>query len=197
MSDFVITFRDMDHREWQYTCAQEVWLDVLLADFANRLQYEIYACRINHVVKPLHTLIRQDCTVDLLDLRDPETQRIYEASLSFVYVSAVHHVFSDQVDVVLENSLSGGVYTTIRADIDEHTDERVEQEMRRLIAADLPFRRTEMNREEMERYGTRQNLQGFLRLLASAPDYQHGVLYEMGDEAEFGYIDLVPSTGSI
>lgn len=187
-----------DGKTHEHVLEHPIFADVLAKRYQKELPYDILACRMNHETRPLHTRIEEPCKLELLDMRDSGAHRIYIASLSFIYVKAIQQLFGKQVPVIFENSLSRGIYTTIRTSgIDRNTAKQIEMVMQEIVDADYPFIELAVNREEMISYFEENHLHADLRLVKSAPDIQTSKLYTLDGETEICFHDMVPSTGYI
>lgn len=161
------------------------------------LPYRILAARVDNQIQELTKAVREPCDVTLLDIRDPAGNRIYQRSVSFIYLKAVHDVLGS-VRVNIENSLNKGLYTQIRTKypVTEDKVARIEARMRELVQLDIPFVRRVLDREEAlallpagEHEEKRKMMQvsGVSRL----------PIYTCGDYSNFFYGYMVPSAGYI
>ena len=76
-----------------------------------------------------------------LTLADLEGRMIYERSLRFIFLLAVHRLYPTR-RVRIEHSLGNGVYCEVRGDKKALTSAEVaaiKREMRAIVSADLPF----------------------------------------------------------
>ena len=89
-----------------------------LKDIADSLQsecrYEILCARVNHETRRLTDSVESDCTIELLDLRTNEANLIYQFSLTLLFTLAVHEVLGRDVSVIVHNSLSKGLFITLK-----------------------------------------------------------------------------------
>ena len=87
--------------------------ETLAKKYQSGLPYQILAAKINNRVRGLTAAIDESCSVTLLDIRDQTANLIYQRSVSFIYLKAIHDVLGN-VKVLIENSLIKGVYTDIK-----------------------------------------------------------------------------------
>jgi uridine kinase len=140
---------------------------------------------------PLNEPLHANCSLRLLTYRDEEGRRVYERSLRFLLLLAMRRLFPGKHMRIL-NSVGYGVYLRV---IDEEMDfamvRALEDEMRRLVEADVPF--------EMETWTTEQAIEHF----SSMPDkaailsYRPSKtipMYKLLDMYEYFYGIMVPST---
>ena len=133
----------------------------------------------------------QSCTLKPLTYRNEEGRRVYERSLRFLLLLAMHRLFPGKRVRIL-NSVGYGVYLRI---VDEDMDfdmvRALEAEMKTLVAADIPF--------EKEIWTTQQAIEHF----KSHPDKAEILkyrpsdtipMYKLMDMYEYFYGIMVPST---
>ena len=175
---------------------------VSIREIAEEMQkdypYRLTLARIDRHVKPFTRMLTYDGTLELLDIRDQGARMCYQSSLLLLYIKAVHDVAGRQVTVKINNSLSKGLYTTVRhTAITDEFIEAVEKRMRELTAEDLPITRITLDREaiydELKKSGSTENLVSF----ANSPDINAVHVYTLGDESIAFMEELVPSTGFI
>lgn len=159
------------------------------------LQYEALSCRIDHCNERLDTLIDRDCTLELLDLRDNYANMSYQASLTFLYIRAVHKVLGADAHVLIANSLSKGLFTTVKAPFDDADVKSIETEMHALVQKNLPFDERHYDRKEMISYLKENGRGKRLRLLQSTDSIDEAKICTFDGEEDIFYLHLLPSSG--
>ncbi len=162
----------------------------------NHLEHDYYSCKINHRLRELTYIINRDTEIEFLDLSDYNSMLIYQNSLRFIFCMAVHNLYKDakvEINQFISQTLSCQI-TNIDEFIDSSLIEKIENEMRRIISLDIPFKkRTVPIDEAMEIF----DKNGF-------EDKKNATKYRPEDTAHFyecdGYINymfgyMVPSTG--
>lgn len=154
----------------------------------------ILAVRIGGETLPLTTEPREgDCAWGVT-LGDTEGGLIYERSLRFVFLLALHQLFPS-CRVRIEHSIGRGVYGTVSGLL--LTPERVNQiraRMREIVAQNLPFERREVSRGEAMAFFEETGQSDKVRLLRYRPS-ERFTLYRAGDMMEYFYGVMTPSTG--
>ena len=133
----------------------------------------------------------KSCTLQPLTYRDEEGRRVYERSLRFLLLLSMRRLFPGKRIRIL-NSVGYGVYLRM---IDEEMDFKMvralEEEMKALVAADIPF--------EQETWTTKQAIEYF----RDSPDKAEILkyrpsdtipMYTLWDMHEYFYGIMVPST---
>lgn len=131
-----------------------------------------------------------------LTLVDDEGRRIYERSLRFVLLLALHQLFPGQ-QVRIEYSIGHGVFVRLPGRHLEETDlALIAGCMRAIIAADLPFEKKTWPLDEAIRYFQAEGQQDKVALLTCRP-YDYFTMYRCGNMWEYFYGAMVPSTGYV
>ena len=133
----------------------------------------------------------QSCTLRLQTYRDEQGRRVYERSLRFLLLLAMHRLFPGKRIRIL-NSVGYGVYLrVIDDDMDLSMVRALEDEMRRLVREDIPFTK--------EIWTTGQAIEYFhdmpdkADVLAYRPSTTIP-MYKLLDIHEYFYGIMVPST---
>ncbi len=170
---------------------------VRIRDYADALQaqlpYPILAARVNHHSRRLMETIDEDCLLELLDLRSNEGNMIYQSSLIFLFVEAVHHVLGKEAAVFVHNSLSKGLYCTIRpAHADGAACKAMEARMRDLVRQGVQFEEIPASEEELLAFTTSHGRMDQARLLKRSTEHLRPHLDRLMQEEEVYFDYLLP-----
>ena len=168
-------------------------IEELVLKYADELQYTVVAAKKDNNLVDLTEIIDSPCIIEFLDIRTQAANLIYQYSLSLIYLKAVKDILGD-VNVDIQNSLSKGLYTTIACDT-VLTDEQVadvENRMRQIVDADLPFVKEEVSVSEAERRFIELDQPEKLALLPKKADKVR--FYSLEGYSNFFYGLMVPST---
>ena len=158
--------------------------------------YQVLACSVNNVSERLTAALKEDCRLELLDMRSPYGNMCYQSSLSLIYLEAVHHVFGKDTRVTIANSLSKGLFTVIHSPgISDESIRKVSERMKKTVSADMMISEKRINRQEMLDYLKGDKDSEEYRLVDTAADLQEGLLVQAGEESGLSYCHLVPSAG--
>ena len=135
--------------------------------------------------------------VEFVSVGAPAGQRCYIRSLCMVLYRALARV-APGARLEICNAVSGGYYVRItRTDLDRETAARdISEEMRRLIAADLPIERKEKPTSEVIEMFREQGLDAKVSLLESLHEL-YTIFYRLDGLADTTLSPLVPRTGLI
>ena len=153
--------------------------------------------RVNGIIRGLTECAQQGDIAVSIDLTDEEGRRVYERSLRFVFLLAMHQLYPGR-RVRFENSMVGGIYITLPDDVMLSTPavRRIQMRMRELINADLPFTRADVTRKEALEYFKNCGWHDKEELLRYC-DKDTLPIYECGGLREYFYGAMVPSTGYV
>ena len=135
----------------------------------------------------------------------PEGRRSYVRSLCFVLQNVVRTMYPDNI-LAIDYALPSGLYCEVREK--DHaadgrpvavslTDEdlsKIENNMRELVAQDLPFTKQMLSLEECCEHFSRNNQTEKVNLLKTLGRFNYNV-YFLNGQADTFYCPLVPSTG--
>jgi len=173
-------------------------IEDLLALFKDELPYRILAAKVNNRLEELNMVLSEPCAIELLDMRDPAANLIYQHSLTLIYLKAVHAVFGS-VQVDIRNSINKGIFTNIDLPdpITEEQVQAIEDKMWEYVDEDIPFVRKSVPREEGFKLLLEDGHKQKARLLSRDTGMEWVKFYSLGNFRDFFYGLMVPSTGYI
>jgi len=156
----------------------------------------VVAAIVNGDLHELTYPIRMDCKIGPVTMADSDGIRIYRRSLTFLLEMAFSSLFEDAVLIIDHSIASGGYYchVTKRKPLTQSELNRLEKELKRLVAADLPFERRELPLAEAITYFEKQNYPDKVQLLRHRRK-AYVTLYSLGKHADYHHGYMVPSTG--
>jgi len=165
-------------------------------DFKVSLNNPIIGALVNNKVKELSFVFVKNKKVEFIDYAHPDGLRLYVRSLFFVLFTAVREVFP-QVKLKIMHGISRGYYCELAGLDRSITDSdifAIKSKMQQFVEEDIPFEKIGLPTEEAVEICTKQNLRYKAKLFG-----QQGAmftyLYFMGEQANFFYGHMVPSTG--
>ncbi|MGN1399316.1 MAG: nucleoside kinase [Erysipelotrichaceae bacterium] len=179
----------------QYQFDHNVKAYEILDLIKDKITYPSYGCKVDNCYRGLLHNVHRDCTVEFLDIRNQAIWMVYQNSLVLLYLKAVHDVLGKDVLVSINNSLSKGLFTVIKAKIDQQTVEAIQKQMQYLVEKDLPISKQHIKKAAAIELAKSYKQYETVRLLNSL-DYNDDIeIYSLEDEMEIFYNFLVPSTG--
>ncbi len=170
-------------------------LEEISKDFGDTYENQIVGAIVDNQLEELGVILSEDCHVRFLEQCSSIGARIYQRSLSFVFIRACMELFSG-CQVSVEHSLSKGLYCEIqyKRDLNEEDTKRIEERMREIIAEDVPLIKSRVPVDEaidiFKEYG--QN--GKVNLMKYR-DKPYINIYQCGWLKNYFYGYMVPSTG--
>ena len=154
----------------------------------------VLAARRGDEALELSAVIDRDGELVPLTLRDEEGRRVYERSVRFVLLLALRRLYPGQ-QVRFEFSVGGGVLVRLPGrTLTAEEVAGIEDEMRRIAEANLPFEKAQWTREEAIQYFERDGQADKAALLRTRR-FPKITMYRCGGMWEYFYGAMAPSTG--
>ncbi len=171
----------------------------VISTWKKELLSSVVAAKLNNEPVDLNHPVREDASLSLIDIESKEGLEILRHSISHVMAQAVQNSFTG-VQISIGPAIEEGFYYDFDYALNFTPEdlEKIEAGMREIIAADYPFTRREMSREEAISLFADKGETYKVELLNELPaDVKVVSLYSQG-----GYVDLcrgphIPSTGMI
>ncbi|NBG89164.1 nucleoside kinase [Isachenkonia alkalipeptolytica] len=173
---------------------QGITFEEVIKDYSNNGE-SIVAVLEDCKLRELTEKVEKDSEISFVDIVNPIGNRIYQRSISFVFIRAAMELFSG-CKVSVEHSISKGLYCEIqyKRDLVEEDIQRIEERMSEIIAEDVPFEKEKVSvveaKNNFEEYGQR----GKVNLLKYR-EKPYINLYKCGWLKNYFYGYMVPSTG--
>lgn len=161
------------------------------------MPYGPVSAKANNKVESLDFRVYYNKDIEFLDITSSSGMRTYVRSLFFILVKAVEELYP-QGSISLEHPISKGYFCKLHIDRTIGLDDvqRIKQKMQEIIAADIPYTRTESHTEEVVRLFEKRGMMDKARLLDTYGQL-YSYYYQLGDTVDCYYSSLVPSTGYI
>ena len=161
------------------------------------MPYGPVSAKVNNKVESLDFRVYYNKDIEFLDITSSSGMRTYVRSLFFILVKAVEELYP-QGSISLEHPISKGYFCNLHIDRTIGLDDvqRIKQKMQEIIAADIPYTRTESHTEEVVRLFEKRGMMDKARLLDTYGQL-YSYYYQLGDTVDCYYSSLVPSTGYI
>ncbi|MCL1808769.1 MAG: nucleoside kinase [Clostridiales bacterium] len=171
-------------------------IEELAGMFKQNVPFRILAAKVDNKVEELSKALNEPCTVELLDMRDPAANLIYQHSLTLIYLKAVNDIFGN-VRVDIKNSINKGIYTSVKLPklITEEQIKSIENRMQEMVSEDMPLVRKSVTREEGFKILTADGQTEKARLLARDTGAEWVRFYYLGSYKDFFYGLMAPSAG--
>lgn len=182
----------------EITVERGITIEEIYKGIKDELSYTVLAARVNNKIERLEHRLYNDCRVELLDMRTQEANLIYQNSLCLIYLKAIEDVLG-KVDVDIENAINKGLYTEIKSSVPVTAKDikKIENRMKQLVKADIPFVREKLTKEEAEAVFMETGCPEKAELLCENQHLRKIPFYSLDGCRDFFYGLMVPSTGYI
>lgn len=158
--------------------------------------HNYYCALVNNRVRELTYEIDATAVVEPLTLTHSESVRIYQTSLRYLLAMAMYRI-RPEIKIRFSYNVSRSIFIQILNDgvrADRELVHELEEEMRRLIVADLPFNREKITVEEAAKIYEERGYLDKLEVLKYRPE-KTVHMYECDGYLNYMYGFMVPSTG--
>ena len=170
-------------------------LEELYDEIKDEMPYPCIAAKVDNEYQSLTYHIYRECSVEFLDMRNKGASRIYQSSLSLLFLRAARTVTGD-VLCVISNSLNKGLYIEVKTKggATNKMVDAISKEMHSLVDRNLKIRKEYLSRDDgIERIKEIGDVSK-LRLLEGWPAIKGLQFYTLDGYSEFFYSLMVPST---
>ena len=171
---------------------------VKILDLIDNSNKDIICCRVNNRLKELTYYVDEDSKIEFLTIKDSDAAKLYESTVRFVAVMAFARLYPD-IKVRLTRNVSRSTFIQVLDDniiVNKKMRDSVEEEMRKIIAADIPLVRKSYEKPEAAEIYKKMGLEDKLEALAYRPESKVH-LYECDGYYNYLASRMMPSTGFI
>ncbi len=171
-----------------------------VGDFLQILKHSypapIVGAIVNNELRELTYPIKMDAQVKPVTMAEADGMRIYRRSLTFLMETAFDQLFQGAILTVDHSVASGGYYCQIsgRNPFSQQELTALEERMRTMVAADLPFTRQEIPLAQAIETFAQEGAEDKVRLLAHRTK-PYLTIYTLEQHRDYHHGYMVPSTG--
>jgi len=144
----------------------------------------------------LNDTVEEYAYAHTLTYADEEGRRIYERSLQFLFLTAAHRLYPGE-RVRIRHSFAQGLYIDLPGvRVKKQVVDALAEEMRAMVAADLPIKRLSVSTEHAQEYFARTGQTDRLRILGYRR-FSHFTLYRIDGLEDYFYGEMATHTGQI
>lgn len=157
-------------------------------------EFPIVAAKVDNDLHDLQSRLETDCMIEFVRLNSDEGMKVYQRSLTFVMIAAVHEVFSAG-KITVEHSLSKGLYCELHVerDITKQDIEKIKVRMTELIKQQIPIQRQVYPTEEAIQLFAAAGETEKVKLLKQLKREKVSIYY-LGNLFDYFYGTMVPNT---
>lgn len=158
----------------------------------------IVCAYVNKRVRELTYTVDKDSEIIPLTLKDRDAKPLYEASLRFLVAMAMHNIYPE-LKIRFSYNVSRSIFMQI---LNPHVCSNgmmvrdLQEEMKRLVEADLPLIRRIVSKEEAAKIFQKDGYEDKKAILEYRPE-KTAHIYECNGYRNYMYNRMVPSTGYI
>ncbi|SNS76178.1 uridine kinase [Anaerovirgula multivorans] len=170
-------------------------LEEIIKDFQPKIKHLIVAALVDNQLKELKYTLDEDCDIKLIDICSSIGSRIYQRSLSFVFIRACMEFFSG-CKVSVEHSLSKGLYCEVhyKRSINDQDVIRIQERMKEIVSEDVRLEKSRIPVDEAKEIFRDYGQTGKEKLLKYR-EKPYINIYQCGWLKNYFYGYMVPSTG--
>lgn len=177
---------------------QELTFDkkVRLLDLPGFNSQDLVCAKVNNRIRELTYEVYYDAEIMPLTTKDQDAIRTYETSLRYLVAMAMSRI-RPEIEIRFSYNVSRSIFMQILnpgAHADRELTNELTEEMKRLVAADLPFVRKVVTNEEAAEIYNSNHFEDKLSILQFRPE-KTVHFYECDGYLNYMYGHMVPSTG--
>ena len=94
----------------KYKYSKDITIEEVLADHPVESKYPIIVAKLDNRLRELSWKIKDDATLEGLDLTSPEGNRVHINGLILVMLYAINNLFGETAKIRVEHSLDKGIF---------------------------------------------------------------------------------------
>ncbi len=162
--------------------------------FQGYFEYPILVANVDNSIVDLSDKLTKKCNIDFYDRSSLVGNHIYRKSLQFMLVLAIKRLFGQDAEVLIEHSVSKGVYCElVDIKITKSVLKNIETEMKKIVSEDLIFNKISASRIDSIKYFKKKKWLDKVKVLKYISNTYIN-LYRIDDVYDYYYSEMVPST---
>lgn len=115
-------------------------------------KYPIVLANLNNYWTELNEVVTKDSKLEFYDLTSREGNRVYLSGLVYLAILATKNLYDDKIKLQIHHSIDKGILLETSNKITKEDVAAIEQEMKKLVASDLPIKKINSKRLEVIDY---------------------------------------------
>lgn len=189
-----VTLPDGSVREYP----QGITIAEAVAQIGRGLAKAALAAKVDGRVVDLSARLEKDCTLQVLTFKDEEGREVFRHTSTHIMAQAVKRLFPEAkltVGPPLENSYYYDF--DLPRPLTPEDLEKIEAEMAKIVEADYPIVRQELDREEAKRFFAERGEDYKVLLIDKIPEDEVVSVYSQGEFVDLCVGPHLPSTGRV
>ncbi len=136
----------------KYELTKGITLEEVANDFVDNFKYPILLAKVNNHLKELTSTIKEDATVEFLDLTSHEGNRTHISAITYILICAVKKLYGRKANIIVQHSLDKGIYIETNFKLTKDKIKDIKETMNSIIKADMPITKVTIDRLEAINY---------------------------------------------
>ena len=175
----------------KYKYSKDITIEEVLADHPVESKYPIIVAKLDNRLRELSWKIKDDATLEGLDLTSPEGNRVHINGLILVMLYAINNLFGETAKIRVEHSLDKGIFIKTKFKLTEEKMQKIKDEMKAIIKKDMPISKMNIDRLEAMQYFQEIGEDSKAGVLKYTTD-NYVTLYRLGNVYDYFYY-LMPT----
>lgn len=180
----------------KYNYSKDITLQEIYMEHQNNFKYPIILAKVNNRLKELSYQIKENSTVEFLDLTSCEGNRAHVNGLIYIMLYAVKKLYGKNANIIVQHSLDKGIYVQTSFKLTEEKLQEIKAMMKDIIKKDMPIKRLTIDRMEAIKYFNDIGDSTKAGVLKYNTD-NFITLYRLGNMYNYFYNLMPPSTGKV
>jgi len=180
----------------KYSYSKDISLQEIYMEHQNNFKYPIILARVNNRLKELSYQLKENSTVEFLDLTSCDGNRAHVNGLIYVMLYAVKKLYGKNANIIVQHSLDKGIYIQTSFKLTEEKLQEIKATMKDIIKKDMPIKRMTIDRMEAIQYFNDMGDTTKAGVLKYITD-NYITLYRLGNMYDYFYNLMPPSTGKV
>lgn len=167
-----------------------------IVDLYDNKNYVYYAAKVNNRLRELDYVVSSDSVIEMLDLKDADVCRMYQATLRYVILMAIKDVFP-KARVIFNYSISRTIFVNVSNlghALFQEDFKLIKNRVDELVSADLPIKRYSITKEKAIEYYQSCGLTDKTKILKYRKENTVH-MYECSGYKNYMFGYMLPSTG--
>ena len=180
----------------KYKYNRDITIAEVLAEHPSNTKYPVLVARLNNRLRELSWKIKEDATLEYIDLTYHEGNRVHVNGLILVLLSALDMLYGETAKIKVEHSLDKGIYIRTVFRLTEEKVEDIKEKMKDIIKKDMPITKQTIDRIEAMQYFQEIGEDSKAGVLKYNTD-NFITLYRLGNVYDYFYYLMPSSTGRL
>ena len=129
-----------------------ITLEEVANDYAKDYKYPILLAKVNNTIKELNKPLKENATVEFLDLTTKEGNRSHISGLTYILICAIKKLYGRKANIMVQHSLDKGIYIETNFKLTKEKLKEIKDTMNSIVNAGMPITKVTIDRIEAINY---------------------------------------------